>query len=91
MDTRTATLKQLIAASRYPIDETAVAEAIVIRSKARRLVPGLTFRIELARPAVRSFRPFRGVLSFRLAATRGNGSLRAISAAMRRRRAGLRE
>jgi hypothetical protein len=70
MNARVAVLKQLVAESSYPVDEAAIAEAIVARSIARRLVPDLTFRITCApRPQVRSFRPHRGARSFRL--TRG--------------------
>jgi hypothetical protein len=67
MNARVAVLKQLVAESSYPIDEAAIAEAIVARSIARRLVPDLVFRLTAApRPQVRSFRPHRGARSFRL-------------------------
>jgi hypothetical protein len=67
MNARIATLKQLVDSESYPIDEAAIAEAILVRSMARRLVPDLAFRIPPAPPAVRSFRPHRGARSFRLA------------------------
>lgn len=66
MTDRTATLKQLVADSSYPMDETAIAEAILMRSLARRVVPEIAFRIESHLPRVRSFRPHRDARSFRL-------------------------
>ncbi|MDX6719840.1 MAG: hypothetical protein QOJ63_2094 [Solirubrobacteraceae bacterium] len=67
MNARVAVLKQLVADSSYPVDEAAIAEAIVARSIARRLVPDLMSRFTAApRPQVRSFRPHRGARSFRL-------------------------
>jgi hypothetical protein len=67
MNDRTATLKQLIADSSYPMDEAAVAQAILVRSLARRVVPEIAFRAESHLPRVRSFRPHRDARSFRLA------------------------
>ncbi|HEY1538286.1 MAG TPA: hypothetical protein VGF63_02730 [Solirubrobacteraceae bacterium] len=67
MNARTATLKQLVDGASYPIDEVAVAEAIVVRCMARTLLPEIAFRIPAPRPPVRSFRPHRGARSFRLA------------------------
>ncbi len=67
MNARTATLKQLVADERYPIDEALIAEAIIVRYMARRLVPELVFRSPPPAPLVRSFRPHRGARSFRLA------------------------
>jgi hypothetical protein len=67
MNDRTATLKQLVAKSQYPIDEAAVAEAILVRSLARRAFPEVSFRAEPCPPRVRSFRPNSGARSFRLA------------------------
>jgi len=67
MNARTALLKQLVESASYPIDEAAIAEAIVVRSMARRHVPDIAFRIPPAPAAVRSFRPHRGARSFRLA------------------------
>lgn len=67
MNARIATLKQLVEDASYPIDEAAVAEAIILRSHARRLVPDLAFRLAPPPPVVRSFRPHRGARSFHLA------------------------
>jgi len=67
MTARTALLKQLVADGTYPIDEALIAEAILVRSKARQLVPDLALRCTPShRPDVRSFRPHRGARSFRL-------------------------
>lgn len=66
MNSRTETLKQLIDQSSYPIDEAAVAEAIVVRSLARRAVPDVVFQAPPPKPRIRSFRPHRGQ-SFRIA------------------------
>jgi hypothetical protein len=66
MNARTATIKQLVQDGGYPLDESAIAEAIVVRSLARRVVPDIVFRIPPPKPAVRSFRPHRGARSFRL-------------------------
>jgi hypothetical protein len=40
-------LRELVRDSRYPFDEAAVAEAIVVRATIRRLVPGVRFRSEM--------------------------------------------
>ena len=66
MNARIATIKKLVADGVYPIDANVVAEAIVVRSKARRLLPDVTLRAEPCKPEVRSFRPHRGARSFRL-------------------------
>ena len=66
MNARTALLKRLVDDGHYPIDEAAIAEAIVVRSMARRVLPGVVFRLPTPKPAVRSFRPHRGARSFRL-------------------------
>jgi hypothetical protein len=83
MNARTALLKQLVADGAYPIDEAAVAEAILVRSMARRVVPDLAFRCTSRHePQVRSFRPHRGTQSFRLVrAERRSLELRASLAA----------
>ena len=67
MTARTALLKQLVADGTYPIDEAMIAEAILVRSQARQLVPDLALRCPASHPSdVRSFRPHRGARSFRL-------------------------
>ncbi|MDQ3690908.1 MAG: hypothetical protein M3406_12930, partial [Chloroflexota bacterium] len=60
-------LKQLVGDELYVIDDGAVAEAIVLRTAARRLLPDVTFGGR-SRPTsrVRSFRTYRGARSFRL-------------------------
>jgi len=80
MNSRTATLKQLVDQSSYPIDEAAIAEAIVVRSLARRAVPDVVFQAPPPKPRVRSFRPHRG-RSFRLARPE-RGSHRQMSMAV---------
>lgn len=67
MNTRITALKQLVEQSNYPLDEAAIAESIVVRSKARQMLPDIAFRRPPSRPVVRSFRPHRGARSFRLA------------------------
>jgi hypothetical protein len=67
MNSRTKVLKQLVRDSQYVIDPHAVAEAIVVRSVAQRVLPDVTFRSSPAPPSlIRSFRPHRGARSFRL-------------------------
>ena len=44
MTARTALLKQLVDDGSYPIDEAAIAEAILVRSMARRMLPEVAFR-----------------------------------------------
>ncbi len=67
MTARTALLKQLVADGTYPVDEAAIAEAIVVRAIARRIVPDLALRCTAPhQPQVRSFRPHSGAPSFRL-------------------------
>ena len=67
MSPRVQVLKQLITDGHYVIDEAAVAEAVVLRANARRMLPDVTFR---SAPSgafqVRSFRPHRRARSFRL-------------------------
>jgi hypothetical protein len=68
MSARTALLKQMVADATYPIDERAIAEAILVRSMARSVVPDLALRCgSRQQQQVRSFRPHRGARSFRLA------------------------
>jgi len=60
MNARTALLKQLVADGAYPVDEAAIAEAILVRSLARSAIPELAFRgTARHQPQVRSFRPHR--------------------------------
>jgi hypothetical protein len=70
MNSRVKVLKQLVADGQYVIDEGVVADALLLRSQAARLLPQVTFRCTAseAPPAakVRSFRPHRGARSFRL-------------------------
>ena len=71
MSPRPTLLAQLVRDSHYVVDERAVAEAIVMRALARRVVPDLAFRSEAAAPPeVRSFRCHRDVRSFRLSRAR---------------------
>lgn len=58
-------LRQLVLDSQYVVDEMAVAEAIIARATARRAVWGMTFRNDIRRPQVRSFRPSSQARSFR--------------------------
>jgi hypothetical protein len=66
MNARTKVLKQLVRESHYVIDPHAVAEAIIVRSVAQRVLPDVSFRSSPAPPQVRSFRPHKGARSFRL-------------------------
>jgi hypothetical protein len=67
MNARTALLKQLVDDGGYPLDEAAIAEAILVRARARRLIPEVAFRVAAPRSRVRSFRHHGGARSFRLA------------------------
>jgi hypothetical protein len=58
-------LRQLVLDSQYVVDENALADAIVARVLARRLVPELRFRNDSRGPQVRSFRPSAHARSFR--------------------------
>jgi hypothetical protein len=66
MNARTALLKRMVDDGCYPIDEAAIADAILVRSLARRVMPEIVFRLPPPKPQVRSFRPHRGARSFRL-------------------------
>ncbi len=71
MSPRPNLLAQLVRDSHYVVDERAVAEAIVMRALARRVLPDVAFRSECPpAPVVRSFRCHRDVRSFRLARAR---------------------
>ena len=67
MNPRVKVLKQLVSDGQYVIDEAAVADSILLRSMALRMLPDVTFRSPpRGLPEVRSFRPHRGARSFRL-------------------------
>jgi len=68
MGRRAKIVGQLIDESLYVVDNRAVAEAMLIGARARRLVPDLALRAEDTgqEERVRSFRPHRGARSFRL-------------------------
>jgi hypothetical protein len=66
MTSRAALIKQLVDSGSYPVDEAAIAEAIVVRARARSVLPELAFRLPAAKPPVRSFRHHSGARSFRL-------------------------
>jgi hypothetical protein len=66
MNPRTKVLKQLVSEQQYVIDPRAIAEAMIVRSAALRVLPDVSFRSTPARPLVRSFRPHRRARSFRL-------------------------
>ena len=81
MNSRLKVLKQLVADGHYVIDESVVAEAILLRSAARQMLPDVTFRCApKGASTVRSFRPHRGAQSFRLTEA-GCGSVHANGAA----------
>lgn len=69
MNARTKNLRNLVRDDLYVVDPSAVAEAMIVRSLAQRVLPYMTFRGTPHVPQVRSFRPHRGARSFRL--TRG--------------------
>lgn len=67
MNARVKLLKELVGDGLYVIDDAAVADAVLLRSAARHTLPDVTFRgARRPEPEVRSFRPHRGVRSFRL-------------------------
>ena len=67
MNPRVRLLKELVGDGLYVIDDAAVADAVLLRSQTRHMLPEVTFRGTLRpEPEVRSFRPHRGVRSFRL-------------------------
>lgn len=66
MNERTKLIRDLVRESHYVVDPDAVAEAILIRSAALRVLPDVAFRQNPDVPQVRSFRPHRGARSFRL-------------------------
>jgi hypothetical protein len=65
MQRRIQLLRQLVLDSLYAIDDATIAEAILTRSRARRLIPETVFRNDVRGPQVQSFRPSRHARSFR--------------------------
>jgi hypothetical protein len=65
MTTRTGLLAQLVREDLYVVDAEAVADAIVLRAQARRLLPEVAFQSS-RRELVQSFRRARSEHSFRL-------------------------
>lgn len=71
-------LSRLVSDSLYPMDEQAIAEAILARASLRQRVPGIAFRNDeragarddvvpaMRRSSVRSFRPTTRARSFQL-------------------------
>jgi hypothetical protein len=77
-------IRELLDESQYTVDAAAVAEAIVARVVARRMVTGTIFRNDVrVPPQVRSFRPTRQARSFRPC---GMGAEEAPAIALPRRR-----
>lgn len=76
MTSRTRVLKQLVEQALYPVDDRAVAEALLAHVTVRRVLPG----VELVRPepeeAVRSFRRDARARSFRLEPRRPSAARR---------------
>jgi hypothetical protein len=62
---RTQLIRQLVLDSQYVVDEATLADAIVARGTARRLIGGITFRNDVRRRPVRSFRMTTQARSFR--------------------------
>ena len=67
MNARTSALGRVLRDSLYVVDETAVAEAMLMRARTRWVVPEVTFRSENRGPVVRSFRRDANARSFKLA------------------------
>jgi len=57
INSRIEVLKELVRESHYVVDPRAVANAIILRSMARSVVPGVTFRSTANSVRVRSFGP----------------------------------
>jgi len=67
MNPRVRLLKELVGDGLYVVDHAAVADAVLLRSQTRHMLPDVAFRgTPRPAPEVRSFRPHRGVRSFRL-------------------------
>jgi hypothetical protein len=58
-------LRELVLDAQYVVDEKSVADAIVARAIARRLLPEVVFRNDPRGTRVRSFRPSKQARSFR--------------------------
>ncbi len=76
MDSRVRVLKELISSSLYVADDFDVAEAIMLRAMAKRVIAEPSFRSECRLMPPRSFRRDRDARSFRLA---GSSRLRRVS------------
>lgn len=67
MNQRVRLLKELVADGMYAVDDVAIADAVLLRSMTRHTLPDVAFRgSRRSALEVRSFRPHRGVKSFRL-------------------------
>jgi hypothetical protein len=73
MRRRIQILQQLVRDAQYAVDEALIADAILAREMARRLVPETAFRNDLRAPRVQSFRPSRHARSFRPCDVSGEG------------------
>jgi hypothetical protein len=70
MNPRVKLLKELVNSELYVVDAVAVADAVLLRSMTCHMLPDVAFRgTPRPEPEVRSFRPHRGVKSFRLTRT----------------------
>jgi hypothetical protein len=69
VQSRVRVLKELVDKSLYVADERMIAEAIMVRSRARVLIAEPSFRAEHRGPHPRSFRRDRDARSFQLSAT----------------------
>jgi hypothetical protein len=81
MNPRVKLLKELVEDDLYVIDHVALADAVLLRSMTRHMLPDVTFRAApRPEPEVRSFRPHRGVRSFRLTRSERRPAYRASRA-----------
>ena len=82
MNPRVKLLKELVHDGLYVIDAAAVADAVMLRSMTRHMLPQVTFRgTPRPVPQVRSFRPHRGAKSFKLTRAQRRPAHRSGSAA----------
>ncbi len=82
MNPRVQLLKELVNDELYVIDDVAVADAILLRSMTRHMLPDVAFRgTPRPEPEVRSFRPHRGAKSFRLTRAERGGCIAALAPA----------